>query len=95
MVGALRVGGALLTTLPAHSLCSLLNFTPVRSAGCICMWYIVRISPNQSTWCQNLGTTTLRSVAKMPWGKRDGILRSRLSRWHYHPVPVPRSSVSS
>lgn len=54
------------------ALCSL-NFTPVRSAGCICMWCIVRISPSQSTWCQNSGTATLRSVAEVPWGRGDRI----------------------
>lgn len=47
----------------------LLNITPVRSAGCICMWSTVRISPSQNMWCQNLGTATLRSVvvAGVPW----------------------------
>lgn len=54
-----------------HSSCSCLNFTPPRSAGCICMWYTVRINPNQSMWCQNLGTATLRSVAEVPWEKRE------------------------
>lgn len=75
-----------------HSLYSFLNFTPVRSAGCICMWFTVRINPSPSMWCQNLGTATLRSVAEMPWGKGNRIIStSRLSRLQNHSVcPCPQ-----
>lgn len=44
------------------------NVIPVRSAGCICMWSTVRISPSRSMWCQNLGTATLRSVGEVSCG---------------------------
>lgn len=70
-----------------------LNSTPVRSAGCICTWCTVRISPSQSMWYQNLGIATLRSVAEVPWGKGDKIIR--LSRLGNYPVLVARSSGSS
>lgn len=66
------------------ALCSL-TFTPVRSAGCICTWCIVRISPSQSTWCQNSGTATLRSVAEVPWGRGD-----RINHQAYPPCRGPQ-----
>lgn len=38
-------------------------------------------------WYQNLGTAILRSVAEIPWGKRDRIIStSGLSRLQNHPV---------
>lgn len=70
-----------------HCLDSFLKCTLVRSAGCICTWCTVRISRNQSMWYQNLGTAILRSVAEIPWGKRDRIIStSGLSRLQNHPV---------
>lgn len=68
------LSGAVASFVTTYS--AFFHVIPVRSAGCICMWSTVRISPSQNMWCQNLGTATLRSVGEASEGGGDKNIES-------------------